>query len=229
MIYSQLKKEKVYIYGHVACNVAIMKKKGIATLMPSRYPEEGRQYWRESQRNDGESCTVSVSEQLQDECVEASQIKRIRRPPTPDCPCWDQLAWKSGFPRCFSITELEEMTSGFSNKNVIIKKERLIIYEGILLETPVLINCYLGAEDCFWVRLELLSWIRHQNVLNIVGYCYSTYSMFFIYDCPCSGTLEMNLKGNNAFASVLICRMHCQKIKNKTFLDKCHVKCYIIH
>ncbi|KAL3538551.1 hypothetical protein ACH5RR_001917 [Cinchona calisaya] len=197
---SHLKKEKLYIYGHVACNVAIMKKKGIATLMPSRYPEEGKQYWRESQRNEyeAEASRVSESDQLQDECVDASDQIKCIPPPTPNCPCWDQLACKSGFPRGFSITELEEITNDFSNENVILKEEGLIIYEGILMGTPIFVKCYPEADDHFWSLLELLSWIRHPNVLNIIGHCYTTYSMFLIYDCPCSGILAKYLKDDES-------------------------------
>lgn len=136
---SNLRKEKVYIYGHVACNVAVMKKKGIATLMPSRYPECGK-WLMESQGIEDFTSTVNESEQLQDEeVINAGEDGELLSPlaPPPQSPFWYQLAQITGFPQPFSFTELEEIINGYSDKTRIIEKDTCRIYDGSLVETPV--------------------------------------------------------------------------------------------
>lgn len=135
---SYLRKEKLYIYGHVACNVAVMKKKGIATLMPSRYPECGK-WLMESQGIEEFTCTVNESEQLQyEEGVNAGEEgESFPLASPPQSPFWYQLAQIPGFPQAFSFTELEEIINGYTDKNRIIEKDRRRIYDGSLVETPV--------------------------------------------------------------------------------------------
>ena len=82
----------------MACNVAVMKRKGIATLMPSRDPECGK-WLMESQGIEDFSCIFNESEHLQDEEGVDAVCDEEFCPPasTPQYPCWHQLAWRTGF------------------------------------------------------------------------------------------------------------------------------------
>ncbi|KAA8545525.1 hypothetical protein F0562_020309 [Nyssa sinensis] len=165
---SHLKKDKDYIYGHVACNVAVMKGKGFATLMPSKAP--AREQWP----------------------IEYGKIVDIA--PTPRSPCWYPFSWRTGFPRAFSMSELEVITNGFADENIASEKGSQKVYEGIYQETPVLVFCFSGSDDRFWSLLKILSRVRHRNILNLVGYCCRDAMMFLLSDYPCRGSLEANLK-----------------------------------
>lgn len=122
----------------MACNVAVMKRKGIATLMPSRYPECGK-WLMESQGIDDFTSTVNESEQLQDEetvnAGEDGELSPLASPP--QSPFLYQLAQIIGFPQPFSFTELEEIINGYSDKTRTIENDRCRLYDGNLVETPV--------------------------------------------------------------------------------------------
>lgn len=184
----------MYIYGHVACNVAVMKGKGVATLMPSKgFPSELCQ--TDCEENDDVAFTENEHDRRHGESDNPPHNTTSLLPPlTPQSPCWYPLSWRTGFPRAFSLSELEVLTNGFANENVVLVKENRIIYEAIYQETPVIISCYSGNDDQVWSLFKILSQVRHRNIMNLVGYCSTGDSLSLLCDYPCSGTLEMNLK-----------------------------------
>jgi hypothetical protein len=49
-------------------------------------------------------------------------------PPTKTTPCWYPLSWRNGFPRAFDISELETITGGFADGNVVMEADGMKIY-----------------------------------------------------------------------------------------------------
>lgn len=127
---------------------------------------------------------------------EETQSKDInKRPSPPPSPCWYPLSWRTGFPRNFYQVEIESITNGFSNENIVLHQENLKLYRGCFMETPVVVKCFLGDDERFWSELQILSRVRHRNISNLVGYCCTDRSMFLLQDYSCEGSLDMHLQG----------------------------------
>jgi hypothetical protein len=120
--------------------------------------------------------------------------------PSPESPCWYPLSWRSGFPRAFDHSELEVITNGFADENIVKEMDGMKVYHGFLQDIPVLVKCFLETDERFWTMLKILSWVRHRNIKNIVGYCFAGASVFLLCDCPCMDTVEVNLQCKNNFS-----------------------------
>ncbi|XP_048231254.1 serine/threonine-protein kinase CDG1 [Ricinus communis] len=185
---SYLKKHKVVIYAHVGCNIAVMKGKDVATLTPSRTlpgspTQTDNPLTTKNQQPGGEN-QVNVSSSQEGQSSSAQ----------PRSPCWYPLSWRSGFPRAFSQTELQEVTNCFSEENLIQDQDNIKVYEGVVQESPVLVRSFSEDDERFWTMLKILSRVRHRNISNLVGYCCTGTSLFLLSDYPCLGTLEVNLR-----------------------------------
>lgn len=165
-----------------------MKGKDFATLMPSKKTRTFSPKYTKT-INEGVATNGKNPEKKQD-----SSTQQVAAP-TPQTPNWYPLSWRSGFPRAFSLREVEEMTDGFAEENLLEKSENLNIYEGIFQETPVVITCLLEEDDRFWRVLIILSRVRHRNIMNFVGHCCTGSSRVIISDFPCLGTVASNLNG----------------------------------
>lgn len=192
---SHLKKYQEIIRGQVGCNIAITKGKDIATLMPSTFPPL-------TTRTYPPECYKRYNREVATNGHPGSHGKNPEQEPNssgqqPQTPHWYLLSWRSGFPRAFTLRELEEMTEGFAEENLIQKSENLMVYEGIFEETPVLIKSFQENDDRFWSVLVILSRARHRNIMNLVGYCFTGGCRFIIVDFPCLGTLASNLNGKS--------------------------------
>ncbi|KAK1288028.1 putative serine/threonine-protein kinase [Acorus calamus] len=89
----------------------------------------------------------------------------------PKYPCSRPLSCRPGFPQCVTKDELESITNSFSEENLVYEKEDLRVYRGILCDAPVLVKCFLGGSERFRSEIDILSRVRHRNILNLVGYC----------------------------------------------------------
>ncbi|CAK9179544.1 unnamed protein product [Ilex paraguariensis] len=133
---------------------------------------------------------------MQDEGSDTDEDKSvlIPAPPTPQSSCWRPLSSRHGFPRAFSLIELEMAANGFGTENLILEEDGMKLYEGIYQETPILIRLFSGDDDRFWSLLKVLSCVRHRNIVNLVGYCCTADSLFLLCDYPCNGNeLAKNL------------------------------------
>ncbi|XP_034700923.1 probable serine/threonine-protein kinase PBL25 [Vitis riparia] len=195
---SHLKKEKVFIYGHVDCNIAVMKGKDVATLMVPK-ASGCSQIPPKITRVDAANIITPDQPQTQpdDEDLNDLQEDLCRPAPAPQSPCWYPLAWRTGFPRSFTLTELEEITNRFGDENIVLDHGDIKLYDGILQETPVLVQRFSGNDQGkFWSEFKILSRVRHRNIMNLVGYCCTGSCLFLLFDYPCMGSLEVNLRHN---------------------------------
>ncbi|KAK8626833.1 hypothetical protein V6N13_134463 [Hibiscus sabdariffa] len=112
---SHLKKYKMCIYWNVECNVAVMKGKDVATLLPSRAPKPDYSPLS-SERADAETCPddqpLNDPENGEPNVVEEAESPILE---TPRGPAWYPLQNRAGYPREFSFGEIEEITNGFSD------------------------------------------------------------------------------------------------------------------
>ncbi|XP_048439338.1 proline-rich receptor-like protein kinase PERK14 [Pyrus x bretschneideri] len=190
---SHFKKWKVYLRGHVTCNVAVVKEKDFASLMLSNdtqpaeiCPSKPNYYSAASKEHLGEEHSKGFS---------AYELRNKSAPtPYPQNPCCYPLSWTSGFPRVFSYNELEMITNGFADDNILAVVDGITVHQGILQETPVLVNSLKITNKGFWSVLEILSRVRHRNIVNLVGYCSTGASAFLLFDLPCLGTVGINLQ-----------------------------------
>ncbi|KAE8669990.1 Kinase protein with adenine nucleotide alpha hydrolases-like domain, putative isoform 2 [Hibiscus syriacus] len=188
---SHLKKYKMCIYWNVECNVAVMKGKDVATLMPSRAPKPEHSPVS-SERADAETWPddqpLNDPEHVNPNAVEEGESPILQ---TPRGPSWYPLQYRAGFPREFSFDEIKEITNGFSD--TICEEGNLKIYEGVLENTPVIVKS-IQEDERFWSMLTILSRVRHRNIMNIVGYCCSGTNGLLISDYPCLYNFAMKLQ-----------------------------------
>ncbi|KAJ4822183.1 hypothetical protein Tsubulata_022721, partial [Turnera subulata] len=190
---SHLRKYRLFIYGHVGCNIAVMKGK-VATWTPSKTaPSENPPGKCKRIDNDGLMMSQS-NKNNQNDLVDLQAGGSSTQPQPAQSPSWYPLSWRSGFPRAFTQDELEAITNGFSDESIIHSTTCINTYEGLLQETPVVVQSFTENDERFWTMLKILSRIRHRNIMNLVGYCCTGTSMFLLSDYPCMGTLEMSLQ-----------------------------------
>ncbi|PON60087.1 Mitogen-activated protein kinase kinase kinase [Trema orientale] len=177
------KKDKLYIYEHVSCNVALIKGKDLATLMPSK----------ESSGRNSKGSYCHVGTEL--ECMTDNEERELSLNQIPPLsPCWYPLSWRSDFPRRFSHDEIEAITKGFSDESVLRDDDDIRVYQGLLQETPVLVKCFKESNRNFWSMLKILTKVRHRNIINLVGYCCTGDLAFMLLDFPCKGSVATSLQ-----------------------------------
>ncbi|KAL6010729.1 hypothetical protein ACLOJK_001170 [Asimina triloba] len=204
---SQLKKERAFISTHVACNIAVMKGSNMATIIPSTTTK-----CRERQEASNMSSTANTEpfapppEPLipegQDTSTPLQEEEGMTSSPL-SSPCWLPLSWRPGFPHEFTLADVQAMTNGFADENMVYEDEKLQLFGGLLLEAPLLVKCFAQGDDRFWSELRITSRVRHRSILNLVGYCCTPTTMFLLHDNPCNGPLEVHLHGIDALARKL--------------------------
>uniref|UniRef100_A0A7N0RFZ5 Serine-threonine/tyrosine-protein kinase catalytic domain-containing protein n=1 Tax=Kalanchoe fedtschenkoi TaxID=63787 RepID=A0A7N0RFZ5_KALFE len=183
----RLKKEMQFLCGRVRCDIAVMKGRGVATLI---LPKHG----------------MNLPPPRASLCPKQRQRQRddVRiSPPMPDnpsalssSPSWYPLSWRSGCPRVFSISEIEAITDSFSDTNLVRDDLGIKVYIGSFEETPVLVKCVpvpSSDDEAFQPRLAALSRLRHRNIMNLVGYCCTDTEACLLSVYPSFFTLELIL------------------------------------
>ncbi|KAI3755221.1 hypothetical protein L1987_55017 [Smallanthus sonchifolius] len=165
------KKDKEYIHKHVNCHVALLKTKGVATLIPSKITSPESAEWQSVCRKIDNHALTTVD--FVDEPHSPKQA--------PTSPCSYPLSWRTWLQRDFTIEEVEEITNGFNN--VILKDHHRIIYGGVFGESQVVVMCFPADDQAFFL-LKITSRICHRNILSFIGYCCIDDSVFILLDCP---------------------------------------------
>ncbi|KAF5444087.1 hypothetical protein F2P56_036591 [Juglans regia] len=164
---SHLKKYKEYIRQRISSNLAVMKGKDTAIL-------------------------VTLKASGKDIPEEESSAPL----PVTEIPCSYPLSWR-GSPRAIDQSELEAITNNFADENIIMEANGMKYYHGMLQDAPVLVECFIETDENFWSMLEILSRVRHRNILNIVGYLSTGAPKSLLYDNMCMGTVDLNLQCDN--------------------------------
>ncbi|KAL6180576.1 hypothetical protein ACLB2K_047237 [Fragaria x ananassa] len=188
---SHFRKSRLFLRGHVSCNIAVMKDKYYATLMlsndtpPHIFPKI----------NPGENYNSEHGMEVHSNSLVPVQLRMSPAPaPYRQNPCCYPLSWRTGFPRVFSQKELVVITNGFTDDCVAREEKGMKIYQGILQDTTVLVKAYEEVNKGFWSVLKILSRVCHRNILNLVGYCYTGAAAYLVFDCPCLGNIQMNFQ-----------------------------------
>ncbi|XP_023523433.1 probable receptor-like protein kinase At1g11050 [Cucurbita pepo subsp. pepo] len=111
----------------------------------------------------------------------------------------------------FSITELEKATNGFSQRNLIGQGADGFVYkgkisDGSLVAVKQIIDLDSKRDEDFTNEVEIISKMKHRNLLSLRGCCIENYSKFkpqkrkfLVYDFMPNGNLSDHLfiKNNN--------------------------------
>ncbi|KAL0438130.1 UNVERIFIED_CONTAM: putative receptor-like protein kinase [Sesamum latifolium] len=107
----------------------------------------------------------------------------------------------------FHVAELEQATNGFLQKNMIGKGGYGVVYKGTLSDgTEVAVKQILDLEskgdDEFTNEAEIISKIRHRNLLALRGFCVTSERFkgtrrYLVYDFMSNGSLEDHLFVND--------------------------------
>ncbi|KAL7157783.1 hypothetical protein ABFS83_02G100100 [Erythranthe nasuta] len=109
--------------------------------------------------------------------------------------------------RCFSLAEIQSATDGFNEALVIGKGGFGKVYKGFVDNMQEIVAIKRLKPDSkqgkreFWTEIEMLSELRHVNLVSLIGYCNEQNEMILVYEhMPC-GTLADHLyklarKGN---------------------------------
>ncbi|XP_073394077.1 probable receptor-like protein kinase At2g42960 isoform X2 [Physcomitrium patens] len=101
------------------------------------------------------------------------------------------------------LDELETATNYFSEKNLLRKSCHSAVYQGVLRDgTVVAVKAiyntrYSFGEQDFQNALEALLQVKHENLVNFLGFCCSKggSECFLVYELVSCGSLEKNLHG----------------------------------
>ncbi|KAK2653980.1 hypothetical protein Ddye_013836 [Dipteronia dyeriana] len=100
----------------------------------------------------------------------------------------------------FAVEEMEAVTSGFAEENVIGSGDNGVVYRGILLDVNArvavkkLLSNSSQAED-FITEVEAIGQFRHKNLVKLVGYCVEGYNRMLVYEYIDNGNLHQWLHG----------------------------------
>ncbi|KAK3029187.1 hypothetical protein RJ639_038739 [Escallonia herrerae] len=106
----------------------------------------------------------------------------------------------------FNVTELEQATNGFSQRNLIGQGGYGLVYRGTLLDGTVvavkqLTDLDMNGDEDFTNEAEIISKIRHRNLLSLRGFCVTSDTArgkrrYLVYDFMPNGSLEDHLFSN---------------------------------
>lgn len=100
----------------------------------------------------------------------------------------------------FSYKELMDATSSFAPENLIGKGGSSRVYKGCLSDGKQLaVKILKPSEDAskeFVSEIEIITTLRHKNVVSLIGFCFDSNNLILVYDLLSRGSLEENLHGD---------------------------------
>nr|GEW87542.1 serine-threonine/tyrosine-protein kinase catalytic domain-containing protein [Tanacetum cinerariifolium] len=112
------------------------------------------------------------------------------------------LLWPGEVCRHFSLDEIKSATRNFNKKLVIGRGGFGDVYKakiknGLIDASVAVKRLHLrssqGAPE-FWAEVEMLSKLRHCNLVSLIGYCHDESEMVLVYEYMQHGTLEDQLR-----------------------------------
>ncbi|KEH39620.1 putative protein kinase RLK-Pelle-RLCK-X family [Medicago truncatula] len=110
---------------------------------------------------------------------------------------YSRMADKKSSIAIFDFQLLESATNSFSQDNIMGETGSIIVYRARFDEhfQAAVKKADSNADREFENEVSLLSKIRHQNIIKILGYCIQGESRFLVYEYMESGSLESQLHG----------------------------------
>lgn len=130
-----------------------------------------------------------------------------KRLSTPILPCtWIKtvdLPTSKSTGKVFTFKEIEECCEGFSN--LVGETPCHNVYKGILADgTEVAVKTtkkcaakHLDVEKSFCLQVDLLSQVRHQHLVNLIGFCMEKHHRMLVFQYAPNGTLFNNLHNDD--------------------------------
>ncbi|XP_042478290.1 proline-rich receptor-like protein kinase PERK8 isoform X2 [Macadamia integrifolia] len=102
---------------------------------------------------------------------------------------------------CFTYKELEEITNGFSPRNLLGEGGFGCVYKGCLPDGREVAVKQLkvgGAqgEREFRAEVEIIGRVHHRHLVSLVGYCIAEHERLLVYDYVSNNTLYYHLHGD---------------------------------
>ncbi|KAL3520840.1 hypothetical protein ACH5RR_018989 [Cinchona calisaya] len=100
----------------------------------------------------------------------------------------------------FVIDDIHEATDNFSDRCVIMQDKFMKVHAGFLSNMQREVCTYRFTRKVkddevleFCNEMEMLSQLRHPNLLSLLGYCYHVNEIYVVFDCVGNSTLSSNL------------------------------------
>ncbi|KAJ4891330.1 putative receptor-like protein kinase [Raphanus sativus] len=103
----------------------------------------------------------------------------------------------------FTFMEIESVTDGFADENLIARGDSSMVYRGILMGTVIVavkrfFPIYQRYEDYdFITRAEMIANVRHKNVVRLLGYCIEGDERVLVYEYAEKGDLHEWIHGSS--------------------------------
>lgn len=122
-----------------------------------------------------------------------------------------------GLHKDFIYKELEEATKGFSNENFLSEGGFGSVYKGYLKSIGLRVavkqhnDTSLQGDEEFKSEVEVLSKVRHPNLVMLLGSCSEGSQKLLVYEYVCYGSLDKFLSGKFIFriAYLLLLVLEC--------------------
>ncbi|KAH7415173.1 hypothetical protein KP509_14G031300 [Ceratopteris richardii] len=106
----------------------------------------------------------------------------------------------SGMKPCkrFQLKDLQEATEGFASESIVGRGGCSQVYKGLIWEdTRVAVKCLNGSanEDEFFTEIEMLCNLKHDNIVQLIGYYIDRQQRMLVYNFASEGNLEQKLHG----------------------------------
>ncbi|BFG24780.1 hypothetical protein CerSpe_110540 [Prunus speciosa] len=113
-----------------------------------------------------------------------------------------RMGSRKGSVAIFNYQSLEDATNNFNQSNVLSEDGSGLLYrasfDGKLIAAVKKVNSEGPDSDReFKNEVNLLSKIKHQNIIRLLGYCIHSEARFLVYDMMQNGSLETQLCGPN--------------------------------
>ena len=115
---------------------------------------------------------------------------------------------KIGWKRDFSYAEIHAATEGFSQTKFLSEGGFGCVYRGDLDGLAFAVKQHNGAsfqgEKEFESEVEVLSKVRHENLVMLLGSCSKGSDRLLVYEYVCYGSLDQHLSSKNLMTLELI-------------------------